>query len=135
VWLVLQSATSGELVHHRGQAGPGGDAELVIGVPEVSFEGGLGDEQVLGDLPVGQAVRGQPGDFPFGAGECVGTGERGRRGRAPAASGSCLAYSRQSACSSGPYSTMPNTARAGSCQARFRKITATEQAFALECLR
>ena len=35
------------------------------------LHGGLGDEQVLGDLAVGQAVRGQAGHPPFGAGERV----------------------------------------------------------------
>ena len=63
----------------RGQVGPGGDAELLEGVPEVGLDGGLGDEQVLGDLPVGQAVGGEAGDPPFGAGERV----RAREGGAP----------------------------------------------------
>jgi len=68
----------------RWQVSPGGDAQLVEGVPKVGFDGGLGDEQVLGDLPVGQAVGGQAGDPPFDAGERVWAGEGGAQGRARA---------------------------------------------------
>ena len=46
----------------------------------MGLDGGLGDEQVLGDLPVGQAAGGEVGDLPFGAGECVRTGEGGAAG-------------------------------------------------------
>src|SRR4029077_21154425 len=47
-----------------------GDAELAEAVPQVVFHRGLGDEQVLGDLPVGQcwltrAPRGQAGHPSF----------------------------------------------------------------------
>jgi len=52
-------------------------------VPKVGFDGGLGDEQVLGDLPVGQAVRGEAGDPPFGAGERVRAGKGGAPGPGP----------------------------------------------------
>ena len=65
------------MLSQRGQAGPGRYPEFLEGLPEVGFDGGLRDEQVLGDLPVGQAVRGQSGHPPFGAGERVRTGERG----------------------------------------------------------
>jgi hypothetical protein len=40
----------------------GGDVELVVGVGEVSFDGPGGDEQVLGDVTVGQAGGGELGD-------------------------------------------------------------------------
>jgi hypothetical protein len=43
-------AFAGEL---RWQVGSCGDAEFAEGVTQVGFDGGLGDEQVLGDLPVG----------------------------------------------------------------------------------
>jgi hypothetical protein len=46
---------------------------------KVGLDSGLRDEQVLGDLPVGQAVRCETGDPPFRAGESVRAGE----GRAP----------------------------------------------------
>jgi hypothetical protein len=52
-------------------------------VPEVGLDGGLGDEQVLGDLPVGQPVGGEAGDPPFGAGERVRAGEGGAPGPGP----------------------------------------------------
>jgi hypothetical protein len=56
-------------------------------VPQVGLDGGLGDEQVLGDLAVGQAIRGQIGDLAFCAGEGVRAGDGGAAGagRAPAA--------------------------------------------------
>jgi hypothetical protein len=41
-----------------GQVSARGDAELVEDVAEMRFHGGLGDEQVLGDLAVGQALGG-----------------------------------------------------------------------------
>ena len=37
------------------QVGACGDAKFAEGVMQVGFDGGLGDEQVLGDLPVGKA--------------------------------------------------------------------------------
>src|SRR5450755_935948 len=40
----------------------GGDRELLVGVGEVPFDGPGGDEQVLGDLAVGQTVGGELGD-------------------------------------------------------------------------
>ena len=40
----------------------GGDGELVVGVGEVPFDGPGGDEQVLGDVAVGQAGGGELGD-------------------------------------------------------------------------
>jgi hypothetical protein len=49
-------------------------------MPQVGFDGGLGDELVLGDLPVGQAAGGQVGDLPFGTGQCVWAGEGGAAG-------------------------------------------------------
>ena len=52
-------------------------------MPQVAFDGGQGDEQVLGDLPVGQAVRGEAGDPPFGAGERVRAGKSGAPGPGP----------------------------------------------------
>jgi hypothetical protein len=60
----------------------------VEGVPQAGFDGGLGDEQVLGDLPGGQVGRGEAGDPPFGAGEGVRAGEGGAPGRAPVPTGS-----------------------------------------------
>src|SRR5207247_4478752 len=47
-----------------GEAGSGGDAELAERVPQVGLHRGLGDEQVLGDLPVARALGGQGGDPP-----------------------------------------------------------------------
>ena len=35
------------------QVGSCGNAEFAEGVTQVGFDGGLGNEQVLGDLPVG----------------------------------------------------------------------------------
>ena len=67
----------------RGQVGPGGDGEFLERVPEMGLDGGLGDEQVLGDLPVGQAVGGEAGHPPFGAGERVRAGEGGASGPGP----------------------------------------------------
>ena len=46
----------------------------------MGFHRGLGDEQVLGDLAVGQAVRGQACDPAFGAGERVRAGQGGAPG-------------------------------------------------------
>jgi hypothetical protein len=43
-------AFAGEL---RWQVGSCGDAEFAEGMTQVGFDCGLGDEQVLGDLPVG----------------------------------------------------------------------------------
>jgi hypothetical protein len=40
----------------------GGDGEFLVGVGEVPFDGAGGDEQVLGDVAVGQAGRGELGD-------------------------------------------------------------------------
>jgi hypothetical protein len=57
------------------QVGAGGDAKLAERVPQVRLDGGLGDEQVLGDLPVGQPVGGEAGDLPLGAGERVRAGD------------------------------------------------------------
>ena len=48
--VVAADAFAGEL---RWQVGSCGDAEFAVGVTQVGFDGGLGDEQVLGDLPVG----------------------------------------------------------------------------------
>jgi len=39
----------------------GGDGELLVGVREVPFDGPGGDEQVLGDLAVGQTGGGELG--------------------------------------------------------------------------
>ena len=47
---------------------------------QVGFDGGQGDEQVLGDLPVRQAVCGEAGHPPFGTGERVRAGEGGTPG-------------------------------------------------------
>ena len=49
-------------------------------MPQVRLDGGLRNEQVLGDLPVRQPVRGQRGYPPFGAGQRVRAGERGAAG-------------------------------------------------------
>ena len=43
----------------------------------MGFHRGLGDEQVLGDLPVARAVGGQGGDPPFARGQRVRAGEGG----------------------------------------------------------
>lgn len=40
----------------------GGDGEFLVGVGEVPFDGAGGDEQVLGDVAVGQAGGGELGD-------------------------------------------------------------------------
>lgn len=40
----------------------GGDVQFLVGVGEVPFDGPGGDEQVLGDVAVGQAGRGELGD-------------------------------------------------------------------------
>jgi len=39
-----------------------GNGELLVGVGEVPFDGPGGDEQVLGDIAVRQAVGGELGD-------------------------------------------------------------------------
>jgi acyl-CoA synthetase (AMP-forming)/AMP-acid ligase II len=49
----------------------------------VGFHGGLGDEQVLGDLAVGPAVGGEGRDPAFGAGQGVRAGQGGPAGEAP----------------------------------------------------
>src|SRR5215469_6018356 len=77
-WLGAQPGGPDDLAGQlRGQAGPRGDAELAEGVPQVGLDGRLGDEQVLGDLPVRQAVGGERGDPPLGAGERFRAGQRG----------------------------------------------------------
>ena len=43
-------------VQGGGEVGAGGDVELAEGVAQVGLDRGLGDEQVLGDLPVARAV-------------------------------------------------------------------------------
>ena len=43
-------------VQGGGEFGAGGDVELAEGVAQVGLDRGLGDEQVLGDLPVPRAV-------------------------------------------------------------------------------
>jgi hypothetical protein len=57
------------------QAAARGHAEFAEGVPQLRFHGRLGDEQVLGDLPVRQPASGQrcgrqpaaaPGDLAAG---------------------------------------------------------------------
>jgi hypothetical protein len=40
----------------------GGDGELLVGVGEVAFDGSSGDEQVLGDVAVGEAGGGELGN-------------------------------------------------------------------------
>jgi hypothetical protein len=69
--LVPHEGGSSGLMRQRGQAGPGRDAGFAEGVPQVRSHGHPRNEQVLGDLPAGQAVRGQPGHSPLGAGQCV----------------------------------------------------------------
>src|SRR5690242_1015904 len=63
-----------------GEVGAGGDGELAEGVAEVGLHGGLGDEEVLGDLTVGQPVGGEGCDAAFGAGQGVGAGQGGAAG-------------------------------------------------------
>jgi hypothetical protein len=52
----------------------------VKGVPQVSFHGGLGDEQLLGDLPVRPPLRGQPGDLALRPRQRIRASQRGAAG-------------------------------------------------------
>jgi hypothetical protein len=79
-WADPAASTSGRLSQLRGQAGAGGDAELAERVTQVGFDGGLGYEQVLGDLPVGQAARRELGDLALRAGQRVRAGDGGAAG-------------------------------------------------------
>ena len=72
----------GGVLEDAREVGAGGDGELAEGVAEVGFHGGLGDEQVLGDLAVGQAVGGEGRDAAFGAGQGVRAGQGGAAGPA-----------------------------------------------------
>src|SRR5262252_3835965 len=54
-----------------GKLGAGVDAQLAEGVGEVGLDGLLGDEQALGDLPVGLPGAGQAGDAQFAGSEGV----------------------------------------------------------------
>src|SRR5690349_18459477 len=64
----------------QGQFGAGGDVELAEGVAQVGLDRGLGDEQVLGDLPVGQALGRQDGDPTLASGQRVRAGQGGPPG-------------------------------------------------------
>src|ERR1700678_4515167 len=52
------------------------DSELLEDVPEMRIDRVLGDEELVGDLPVGAAVRGQVGDHGLGFGQCLPAGLR-----------------------------------------------------------
>jgi len=54
--------------------------QLAEGAGEVGFDGLLGDEQALGDLPVGLAGRGQVGDAQLARGEGVAAAGGGSAG-------------------------------------------------------
>src|SRR5215510_3795693 len=58
----------------------GGDGELVVGVGEVPLDGAGGDEQVLGDVAVGQAGGGELGDAAFAGCQRVEPAEDGPPG-------------------------------------------------------
>ncbi|HEX3921001.1 MAG TPA: hypothetical protein VHY31_01790 [Streptosporangiaceae bacterium] len=73
-------AGGGLVCELRGQVGPCGDAELAEDVPQVGLDRGQRDGKVLGDLPVGQAVGGEGGDLPLGAGQRVRAGQGGSAG-------------------------------------------------------
>ena len=55
--------------------GPGADAQFAVGAGQVAFHGSLGDEQGLGDLPVGLPGRGQLRDAQFAGRQRVGSGD------------------------------------------------------------
>jgi hypothetical protein len=59
---------SGSLTERCGQLQATGDVELLERVSQVRFHGALGDEQALGDLAVGRAVGGEPGDAELAGG-------------------------------------------------------------------
>ena len=46
----------------------GGDGELLVGVGEVPFDGSGGDEEVLGDVAVGETGGGELGDATLARG-------------------------------------------------------------------
>src|SRR5215475_7820543 len=51
------------ILERPGELCPAGDAELVEDLVQVVLDGAGADEQLAGDLPVGQALGGQPGDL------------------------------------------------------------------------
>src|SRR6185369_16305421 len=67
-------------VQGGGEFGAGGDVELAEGVAEVGLDRRLGDEQVLGDLPVARAVGRQGGDPALARGQRVRAGQGGPPG-------------------------------------------------------
>jgi hypothetical protein len=54
------------------ELGPGSDVEFAEYLDQVVLHGALADEQTSGDLPVGEACRGEPGDLGFLRGELGG---------------------------------------------------------------
>jgi hypothetical protein len=53
-----------------------GDPELAIHAAEVRLGGLGGDEQRLGDLAIGEAIGGEPGDTQLAGGQRVAAGDR-----------------------------------------------------------
>lgn len=59
------------LPQRRRELRPGPNPELAVGPGEVGFDGLLGDEQGLGDLGVGETVRGHLGDPALARGKAL----------------------------------------------------------------
>lgn len=59
----------------HGELGSGGHSQFTVGAAEVGFHCFLGDEQLFGDLAVGQVGGGELGDLAFGGGEGMHPGD------------------------------------------------------------
>src|SRR5580700_11792030 len=59
-----------------GQMHSGIDSKLLEDVANMRIDGVLGDEELVGDLPVGASMRGKIGDHSLGFGQCLPAGPR-----------------------------------------------------------